>query len=214
MKRIQFSISYPDRFDHPLHEQIMEHPSISRAELLLWSPTADATTLIWCNGDRDATERAISGIESLVVSHVVASTDGTYAYLHQDDYEFADVILDTMADSRVIFAPPVVFLDTGVVQFEVVGEATELRTFHDALSTLGDLTIDRVREFERTQSPSRLTDRQLEALLAADEAGYYEIPRQGTIEDIAETLECATSTAGELIRKAEAIVIDHYLEAR
>ncbi|WP_049985468.1 helix-turn-helix domain-containing protein [Halobellus rufus] len=214
MKRVQFSARYPDEFVHPLHQQIIDHGPITRAELLMWSPTADATTLFWCDGCADATATAIDAIESLVVRTLVAETDGTYAFLRQNAFEFAPVLLDAIADARVIFLPPVVFRDTGAVRFEAVGEASELSSFHGELSDHIGLTIERVHEFERRDSPSRLTDRQRDALETAVAVGYYEIPRDGTVTDVAARLGCSTSTAGELIRKAEAAVIREYAESR
>ncbi|SFS45554.1 helix-turn-helix domain-containing protein [Halostagnicola kamekurae] len=212
MKRIQFSATYPKRFIHPLHQQIMERTSISRAELLMWSPTEDATTLFWCDGDREATEKAIAHIDSLLVSNFVVDNDGTYAFLRQSDYEFASALLDTIEGSNVIFLPPVVFLETGEVQFEAVGETAALSTFYEKLSELGELTIEQVHDFERKNSPSHLTDRQEAALEAAVSVGYYEVPREGTVADIAGVLNCSTSTAGELVRKAEAAVIQSHTE--
>lgn len=214
MKRIQFLATYPEQFVHPLHHWIMEEESISRADLLMWSPTEDATTLFWCDGPREATEKAIENIDSLLVSNFVEDNDGTYAFLRQDDYEFASALLDTIEGSHVIFLPPVVFLDTGEVRFETVGETTALSTFHEKLSELGELTIEQVHDFERKNSPSRLTDRQEAALEAAVSVGYYEVPREGTVADIAGVLNCSTSTAGELVRKAEAAVIRNHTETR
>lgn len=211
MKRIQFSATYPERFVHPLHHQIMEGTSISRAELLMWTPTADATTLFWCDSGQKATETAIENIDSLLVSNLIEDSNGTYAFLQQDEYEFSAALLDIIAESQVIFRPPVVFLDTGQVQFEAVGEAAALSTFHEELAELGEISIQQVHEFERKTSPSCLTDRQEAALEAAVTAGYYEIPRDGTIADIAAVLDCSPSTAGELVRKAEAAVIHNYM---
>ena len=207
MKRIRFSISYPDRFVHPLHREIVQESPVSRAELLVWSPTEDPTTLFWFDAGRAAAERVVGSIDSLLGSHLVADGDGTYAFLRQDAYEFPDPLLDTIAGSRVVFLPPVVFRETGEIGFEAVGEAEALSTFHGELSELGTLTIERVQEFERSRSPSGLTDRQRAALDAAVAVGYYDVPREGSIADIADALDCSPSTAGELVRKAEATVI-------
>lgn len=212
MKRIEFAITYPEDLLHPLHRRIRDGTPITRAELLMWSPTADATTLFWCDGDREATERAVGGIDSLLVSRFVESADGTYVFLRQGDYEFAESILDAVADASVIFLPPVVFGERGGVRFEAVGEAAALSAFHDDLSEVGDLAVERVRAFERTDAPSGLTDRQRAALEAAVAAGYYQVPREGSVADVAAELDCSTSAAGELIRKAEAAVIRHYTQ--
>jgi len=212
MKRVQFAVTYPDRLVHPLHRQIRDDESTTRAELLTWSPTADATTLLWCDGDRAATERALARIDSLVDSAVVEDGDGTYAFLRQDGYEFPAALLDAVAGARVVFPPPVAFLETGAVRFGAVGEAAALGAFRDELAELGEIEIERVREFERATSSSRLTDRQRAALEAAVSVGYYELPREGTIADVAADLDCSTSTAGELVRKAEAAVLRDYVE--
>jgi predicted DNA binding protein len=148
------------------------------------------------------------------VSSLVPGTDGTYAFLRQAEYEFAGVILETIAESDVIFVPPVVFRDTGTVRFEAVGESAALSAFHDALAELGELSIERVEPFERPNAPSALTDRQFAALEAAVATGYYEVPREGTVAEIARELDCSKSTAGELVRKAEAAVLRDYVASR
>lgn len=213
MKRVQFAAAYPDHLVHPLHRRVIDHDPISRAELLTWSPTADATTLFWCDADATATESVVRAVDSLVGSELVEDGAGTYAFLRQDGYEFAPAVLDAIAAARVVFLPPVIFLESGDVRFEAVGESTSLSAFYEALADLANVTIERAHEFERTASPSRLTDRQRAALEAAVDAGYYEVPRDGTIADVASSLGCSTSTAGELVRKAEAAVLREFVAA-
>nr|WP_244256764.1 helix-turn-helix domain-containing protein [Halomicrobium sp. IBSBa] len=214
MKRIQFSVTYPDRLRHPLQRHLEDDEALTRAELLLWSPTADATTLCWFDGEPAAAERAVATIDSIETANHVRDGDGTYVFLQQDGFEFPDVVLDLIADAAVIFRPPVVFRDDGTISFEAVGETSALSAFHDALASVGDLAIERVRSFDRASRPSQLTDRQRAAIEAAVAVGYYEIPREGTIEDVAARLDCATSTAGELVRKAEAAVVEGVVEGQ
>lgn len=211
MKRIQFSATYPAQFVHPLHRNIMDGTPITRAELLMWSPTAEPMALLWFDGGRDATETVIEDIESILVSNLVEEADGTYAFLLQDEYELAELLMETIRDSRVIFLPPVIFLETGAVQFEAVGEPSQISTLHEKLTHLGELRIERVHDFDRRGSPAELTERQREALETAMTVGYYEVPRSGTVGDVAAHLDCSQSTAGELIRKAEAGVIRSFL---
>lgn len=214
MKRIQFAVGYPDERRHPLHRRLVADESLSRAELRVWSPTPDATTLFWFDGDEPAVERAVTAIDSLESVRFVAGVEGTYAFLQQSAYEFPEELLTLVAAAEVAFLPPVVFLESGEVRFEAVGDRAALSEFHDGLADLGDLRIERVRSFEWGSSPVRLTDRQRAALSAAQSVGYYEVPREGSIEAVADALDCAPSTAGELIRKAEAAVVDEHLRAR
>jgi len=212
MKRVQFSMAYRDSLLHPLHRRLTAGTPITRAELLMWTPTADPTTLLWCDADRAATEALLDHVESLRSSSLVAGRDGTYAFLRQDAYEFPAPVLDAVAESAVIFLPPVVFLDSGVVRFEAVGEATALSALDDVLSELGTLTVERAHEFDRTHAAAGVTERQRAALEAGLSVGYYEVPRDGSVADVAAVLDCSTSTAGELLRKAEAAVIRGYVD--
>lgn len=213
MKRVQFSVGFPDRVVHPLHEQVVAETPVARAELVMWSPTAEATALVWCDGDRAATEAAVSTVDSLLARAFVEGPDGTYAFLQQEGYEFAPALLDLVAASRVIFLPPVVFRETGAVRFEAAGVRESLGAFHESLAELGDVTVEAVHEFERRTAPSRLTERQRAALETGVSVGYYEVPREGSVTDVADALDCSRSTAGELLRKAEAAVIRAHTEA-
>jgi predicted DNA binding protein len=214
MKRVQFSVRYPDRLRHPLQRQLAGNGPLTRAELVMWSPTADATTLFWFDGDRAAAERAVAAIDSLQTTSRVPDAGGTYVFLQQDAFEFSKALLELIADASVLFLPPVVFHADGAVTFEAVGETAALSAFHDALAEIGDLSIERVQSFERSGSPTRVTDRQRAAVGVAVAVGYYEIPRGGTVTDIAERLDCSTSTAGELVRKAEAAIVENHVGSR
>lgn len=59
---------------------------------------------------------------------------------------------------------------------------------------------------------SILTDRQLEVLQTAVEQGNYDVPRNATQEDIAETLDCAPSTVDEHLPKTEAHVVSELVQ--
>lgn len=210
MKRAQCTVTYPPELRHPLHEHVVTAGALTRAALLTWSPTPDATSLLWCDGDRSSTAAAVAAIDSVVASEFVEGEDGTFAFVHQERYEFADVLLETIADVDVVFVPPVEFEATGDVRFDAVGERAGLGRLLDRLSDLGSVTVDRVRPFPRNRPETLLTDRQQAALEAAIDVGYYEVPRDGSVEDVAGRLDCSASTAGELVRKAEAAVVREF----
>ena len=212
MKRIRFAVTYPPEHRHPIQRRLTESPPVSRVELLIWSPTPDATTLLWCDGDDEAATDLLDALASVTASTLLAGDGGTYVFLQQRDYEFAAPIMDLIATAAVVFLPPVVFRSDGTIQFEAVGPTSALSTFHDDLASLGSLTIERVADFQRDGGSSLLTDRQLSALGAGVDVGYYDIPRTGTVADVASELDCAKSTAGELLRKAEAAVVRDLVE--
>ena len=53
-----------------------------------------------------------------------------------------------------------------------------------------------------------LTDRQHEALRIAYELGYFEIPRQSSLEDVAEELDISPSSVSERLRRAQTQLIE------
>lgn len=54
---------------------------------------------------------------------------------------------------------------------------------------------------------SALSERQSEAVTVALDLGYYETPREATVAEVAERLDCAPGTAAEHLRKAEAALV-------
>ncbi|MBX0324291.1 helix-turn-helix domain-containing protein [Halomicroarcula sp. F13] len=209
MKQTTFRVDYPADLRHPMHARIMETTDVSRAELLMWGPTAEVTTLCWYDGPKSDVRTILDAVEPVTTS-LVTSVEGTYAFVEQRAFEFDDSVMAVVADASVVFLPPVVFEASGTVEFEAVGDASGLSRLYDDLRALGDVTIAQVSAFDRVRSNARLTSRQRAALEAAHSVGYYEVPRTGSVEDIADELDCAHSTAGELLRRAEAAALVPY----
>ena len=207
MKQVTFTARYPPELAHPMHQALIESERLSRAELLMWGPTETVTTLFWYDGPKAAVRELLAAVESIERSALVTADDGTYGFLAQREYELAASVLDLVAEAQLVFLPPVTFLDSGRVRFQAVGEGAQLSEFYAALGEVIETGIERVRPFRRGESTGRLTDRQEAALEAAVEVGYYEVPRTGDTEAVAAALDCEPSTAGELLRKAEAAVV-------
>ncbi|MFC4358365.1 helix-turn-helix domain-containing protein [Halobium salinum] len=212
MKHVAFSVTYPPESAHPVHQGLMREEVLSRAELLVWGPTDQVTTLVWYDGDRESVRRVLDGVDSLVEASLVPGDGGTYAFTHQTAFELPAAVVDLVARAKLAFLPPVTFLDDGTARFEAVGESRSLSEFHVRLSDLLGARIERVREFDRAPSAATLTERQRAALEAAAAVGYYDVPRTGSVADVAERLDCARSTAGELLRKAESAVVFDVLD--
>ena len=77
-----------------------------------------------------------------------------------------------------------------------------------------ETAIERVGEYDLGQAPipPPLTPRQREALTVATDAGYYDVPRGASRDDVAERLGCAPSTASEHLRKAEGRLVRTFLD--
>ncbi|WP_284010443.1 helix-turn-helix domain-containing protein [Haloarcula pelagica] len=64
------------------------------------------------------------------------------------------------------------------------------------------------RDGESEPSGDGLTDRQHEALRIAYERGYFDIPRQASLEDVAEELGITPSSVSERLRRAQTQLIE------
>lgn len=95
----------------------------------------------------------------------------------------------------------------------------EFRTSQDRLSTLSTLlqnspleySVDRIGngDSKPTNGPG-LTARQAEVFEAAHRAGYFEIPREATVQDVAEQTSVNKSTASETLRRAIRNLVEWY----
>mgnify|MGYP000312538135 CR=1 FL=1 len=228
MQQVTFETTYASGAAHPLHRRLMGDGPVTRADVLIWGPTADVTALAWFDGEPSAVREVLDAVDSATERRVVTADDGvvgaandgssergsdggTYAFVRQSEYELPEAALEAVADARIAFVPPITFRASGVARFEAVGEPDALAEFYGDLNAAFDTAVVRVREFRRWPEPARLTDRQRAALEAAVAVGYYDVDRSGSVADVAAELDCASSTAGELLRRAESAVLTAFV---
>jgi predicted DNA binding protein len=86
-------------------------------------------------------------------------------------------------------------------QFEAVGTALDQSEFdYDLLSAV-----------ETADENDVLTDRQRECLGVALREGYFEVPRECTLGDVADAVGVDKSTASEIIRRGESRLLKRFL---
>jgi hypothetical protein len=95
------------------------------------------------------------------------------------------------------------------VTLSLFGQSTEIQAAIDRLPNRVDVTVKEIGGLDATAATveTHLTERQREAVAAAVDLGYYEIPREATHEDVAAAIDCAPSTAAEHLRKAESTLV-------
>jgi hypothetical protein len=207
VRRVSFRADYPPARRHRLHDELVARDGVDRSDLLVWGPAGAATQFAWFDAGPEPTAAVLDAVPEVSERRLVAGDGGTYAFTRQTGFGFDEDLLAVVAAADVAFLPPVSFLGDGTATFDAVGEPERLSALHDALSDHADVAIEAVRDFHRDGAPATVTDRQRAALDAAVAAGYYEVPREGSVADVAAELDCSPSTAGELLRKAEARVV-------
>ncbi|MDZ5810781.1 helix-turn-helix domain-containing protein [Halorubrum sp. AD140] len=211
MQRVTFQTKYSDPV-HPIQAAVGDTDMTTRSDLVCWSPTPDGTALVWFDADRATVGGLLDGVDTVVGVSLHEDKTGTYALIEEPQLELRQALLDTISDAAVAFPPPVVFYGNGSVRFDAVGPSAALSDLYGQLQEYTTVDIETVRGYRPGVSSGLLTDRQREALTSAITVGYYEIPRNGTVADVADAIGCSRSTAGELLRKAEQSVITAVIE--
>lgn len=215
MKYLRCALRFSESTIHPVHRFIGEHDAMVKDQLLHGNTTNDEwdTFLFYVEGDMGAYASALaatSQIREYEVMRIDESEDSFYAYVEQEASEIDKQLFDAFSRSGVIVVPPTTFLDDGTAQLTILGEPDALQSSLAAVPDEIQIDVERVGEYNRSPATfdPGLTDRQFEAIAAAVETGYYEIPRRGSVTDISQELGCASGTASEHLRKAEQKIME------
>ncbi|WP_255191289.1 helix-turn-helix domain-containing protein [Natronobeatus ordinarius] len=143
--------------------------------------------------DPDVRSWELSSVESGVV----------YAYVRFRAPPGIAEIRERFTRDSLVVVLPATFRADGV-ELTVVGTGSDLSRAVESLPPSLEITVLEIGTYRDGVHRGRsLTDRQREVLAVAHELGYYEQPSETSHEEIADVLDCAPSTVGEHLRKAE-----------
>lgn len=108
----------------------------------------------------------------------------------------------------------------GAAQLHLVGLREDIQDIHEQLRRSTQVGLVRVtegpsEEEEEEEFPDRgpqLTDAQHEALAAAYTAGFFEVPREINLEELAERLGRSRSSLSTLLRRAMQVLVEHQID--
>jgi hypothetical protein len=160
-------------------------------------------------GDPEAAAEAIRGHDDIPA----------YERLHCDDqralirYETVDQRLYEFLLGSAIPPEFPLAVEDGAMEFDLTATQSDFEAFGDALDASG-LQYDLLMAVHTEQGDAVLTDRQRECLAVAQRLGYFEVPREATLSEVADALGVDTSTASETIRRGTARVLRQFLVGR
>jgi len=207
MKHLRVRLRYPRRTRHPMQNFLVDSPAMHREELWSWNFSGEVPAcLFFVEGDLEAYRERIATVDAIREFDLTPVTESSfYAFVRAQPSEDEQEWMAAFYRSSIVVMPPIVYTADGDAIFEVLGDPGDLRGLLAELPDRIDATVDRVGEFDRYRSPdASLTERQREVVRAAVELGYYEVPREATLDDLAAALEVAPSTVSDHLRKAEA----------
>ena len=134
--------------------------------------------------------------------------DSFYVYACQETREADEMWRQAFECRNLVTVPPIVY-DAEGTRITVVGASDDLQALLSDIPDQIGVTVEEVSDYDRRHATltTDVTDRQLEAVSVAVERGYYAVPRDADLSEVADALGCAESTASNLLRKAEASVM-------
>lgn len=220
MKSLECTIRFEDEHAmHPVHRRLVADDAIVRDELLHGHSAGKGpdTLLFYVEGDGETYVEALEATDSIVDYELTRLGENAwYAYLREETRSFDAALRGAFEGPGLLAVPPVEFRSDGTARLTVVGESDALADALEDLPAAVSVDVDRIGEYDAPPTSARggLTDRQYEAVSAAFAVGYYDVPRSGSLSEVAEALDCAPGTASEHLRKAERELVSEALERR
>jgi len=214
VKYLDVSLRQPRWMLHPMQEFIRDGDAVDYEELRAWTGVASDRPIeyvfFYVEADRAPYEAALEDVDSIRWYDLTPVDDGAfYLYVCQETRPEDQSWREAFAELSVVPVPPMVYDSDATFYMTLVGTGEDLRTMLSELPEEIDITVEAIGEYDRGHAPivGELTNRQLEAVTAAVERGFYQVPREAGVAAVAERLDCAESTASTLLRKAESRVM-------
>jgi predicted DNA binding protein len=125
-------------------------------------------------------------------------------------YENADVSLYEFVEESSLPPEFPLVVEDGWFEFDLTGTRREFEGLRNALEA-SEREYELLSLVGDSENERLLTDRQRRAVRTAVREGYFEVPRDCTLADLAETLDVDKSTASRVLRRATARVTTWYV---
>lgn len=206
MRTLHLSVRFPEEWRHPMHRFLEDSDAVWTDRLLHWNLATDGVdvALFYIEADRKAYVDRLEAVESVVDYDVTPiDEESFYVYVHEQTRPPERRFRAAFRETGLVVLPPIEYLPDGTMELTLAGPGEDLRAMLDGLPEEVEASVEWVGTGEAGPA-STLTDRQREALAAGLAVGYYEVPREGSLDDVAAELDCAPATASTHLRKAEA----------
>lgn len=125
-------------------------------------------------------------------------------------YETTDTGLYAFVEQASLPPEFPITVQDGWYVFDLTGTRTEFDRLRAVLEQ-SELSYELLSLIEDGQKETLLTDRQQEVLSAAIQRGYFAVPRDCTLSDLADTFDVDKSTLSGVLRRGQARVITRFL---
>lgn len=215
MKCVRLTLDPHDIPLPPLYERLTGGSDLDAVRIVNWNVADPPTTfLLWLRGDYERFEAVLADDQAMAEYELLPLTaDTCYCFISGTVEAPSRALFEHFTQGSLLTVPPVECHADGSSTFTIVGRDDDIQTAVDGVPPGVTVSVERVGE-QRVAPDSvlgALSARQREAVTVALDAGYYDVPRDASCEDVAARLDCATATAAEHLRKAESAVLRELL---
>lgn len=206
MPRARLTVTLPE--DTWLGGPSRRHPT-ARFHVRSAFPDADGGVALVAVDAGDALPAVVAALDDHpdIRSLALLARDGDRAVCQ------VDATMDVLAlvrEARVPVAFPVRVHD-GTMRFDLRADASHFAALADRLDETGvDYTVGTVEPLDAPETA--LTPRQRRTLRLAVDRGFYAVPRECELRDLADELGVAPSTCSETLRRATGVVLEQFLD--
>lgn len=198
---------------HPLAKQLMDEPSITREAIRNVELLTDGTVLLLAEGSGDQTQyEEIMERSEFVIDYLVSGGDRWLAVSQFKPTDTTCRMLERQRDSDLIIETPIHFNADGSFRVTYLGSDEAFRELvqEDREELPITFEVAETGEYDPDEAAFTrlLTTRQQEVVETAVEMGYYSVPRESTLDDVAAVVGIASTTAGDHLRKVEERVFE------
>jgi len=216
VKRVRITLDPPEVALPPVYRRMTRGADLDAVRIENWNVSEPPTTfLLRLRGDYERFADELAADDAVAEFELFPIDDATcYCYLTGEVDPASRTLFENFTRGSLITVPPVDCHGDGSSTFTIVGTDDDIQTAVDEVPEGASVTVRAVggSRVAPDSGLNRLSARQREALAAAVAIGYYDQPRAATTGDVAAELDCATATAAEHLRKAEAKLVHGALE--
>ena len=200
----------------PILRRTVETASRIDVEEIFQSSTGETKLLFWVFGDDlGSVDAALDDDETVRAFTLLEDPDDRRLYSGTlSEYGEEHLTYPTAAEYDIAYLDITVTTDTKIRARIPTREA--LFAYRDACRKREiPFRIERIfRESDRSGDRYGITDRQREALLVALEAGYFDVPRNTTLSDVAAKLDISDQALSARLRRGQANLLRNTLRER
>lgn len=193
---------------HPLGRKLTDEPAIERRAIHHVELLDDDSVLLLAEASGSKERyRQIMEDSPHVDDFLVSGEDRWMAVSQFELTAAARRPLELQREERLVIDTPIHFTADGGLKVTCLGDDAAFESLFGSVDEAGGVAVEvlGMGEYEPDESSfSRLfTPRQEEVLETAVDLGYYRVPREAELEDVAESVGITPATASEHLRKVE-----------